>query len=346
MAASDAAASLRELVIQESTEFLAKELKARPGSLNAKIGMMEQSLLHEAAEKNKVESLNTLIKMGANMNAQDKDRGTPLHYCSLRGHLEVAQTLLAKGAYVDKQDADGNLAHHWAAGNSKLGVLELLLDHCDAKILLSKANKAGDTVLHAAARGDTRECIKLLVKRGAKVDAKNNKGDTPLHVAASSGKQVCVEELLRFQGTKEVTANSEDKLPQDVAVSSAIRALIEEHLKSPVSPEDSEEEATPPSEEGGDADQASVEEGVEQVTRTLSGEKLLGDDEAPGVLQAGGALSPQPLTKAEKREAMSHMSSSARDKLNPKSGQQKFLEKYNLASNKDPKMNSLLKSEG
>ena len=31
---------LRDLVIEESTDFLAKELKAKPGKLNAKIGMV------------------------------------------------------------------------------------------------------------------------------------------------------------------------------------------------------------------------------------------------------------------------------------------------------------------
>ena len=33
---------------------------------------MDQSLLHEAAEKGKVQSVATLVKLGANVNAQDK----------------------------------------------------------------------------------------------------------------------------------------------------------------------------------------------------------------------------------------------------------------------------------
>ena len=37
---------------------------------------MEQSLLHEAAEKGKLQSLNALIKLGANVNAHDKDGNT------------------------------------------------------------------------------------------------------------------------------------------------------------------------------------------------------------------------------------------------------------------------------
>ena len=38
---------------------------------------MEQSLLHEAAEHNKVKSMETLMELGANVNAHDKVSQAP-----------------------------------------------------------------------------------------------------------------------------------------------------------------------------------------------------------------------------------------------------------------------------
>ena len=81
--------------------------------------------------------------------------------------------LLSKGAYHDKQDVDGNFSHHWAAGNNKVAVLEVLLSHPEARTVLKKGNKSGDTILHAAARGESSATIHSLVKSGAQVDAQN-----------------------------------------------------------------------------------------------------------------------------------------------------------------------------
>lgn len=259
-----------------------------------------------------------------------QERATPLHYCSLRGHLEVAEILVNKGAYTDKQDTDGNLAHHWAAGNNKPAVLEFLLGRDTARAILGKANKSGDTVLHAAARADGRECVQILLRMGASLDAQNQAGDTPLHVAASSGKQACVEELLKSH-KGEMRANKEGKLPQDVAVTSTIRNTIEGHQDGPDPAQP--EEANEALESSGKGDGGGDEVGEDRA------ESLSQDNEEGLALGAGAGLpaSPKPLSRAEKKEAMAHMSVASSAKISKKTGHQKFLEKYNLASNTDPK---------
>ncbi len=272
-----------------------------------------------------------------------QERGTPLHYACLRGHVSAVEALVARGAYSDKQDKDGNFCHHWAAGNSKLDVLEFLFQNplCAdmGKTVIRKANKVGDTILHAAARGDIGASINLLVGLGAKAEAENKKGDTPLHIAAMNGKENCVRALLAH--TKTMKMNAEGKLPDQVAVSSAISDMIKHHAANPPAPAPAEASAEPAATEA-----AAQAKEVSDLAQHLSEDNLFGEADAGAM--AGAPLSPhanRSLTSAEKKEALAHMTGAARDKLQKKSGQQKFLEKYNLASNRDPRVNSLLKSE-
>ena len=94
----------------------------------------------------------------------------------------------------------------------------------------------------------------------------------------------------------------------------------------------------------GQEDTKSQSEALESQVNKLA-QDLIKENFVKSTASAGEAEK-RPLTKAEKSEAMQHMSSSAREKLHPKSGQQKFLEKYNLTSNKDPILKkTLLRTE-
>ena len=145
-----------EFVIVENTDGLKQELESQTTLLNKRYGLVESSLIHLAAEKGKVASLATLISLGANVNANDKEKCSPLQYASLRGHASAVEMLLAKGAKVDHADGSGATAVHWSAGNDKKDILVLLLDHANAmgvqKELINRTDNAGETALHAACR--------------------------------------------------------------------------------------------------------------------------------------------------------------------------------------------------
>ena len=69
--------------------------------------------LHWASQEGKIDMVQILVKVGANVEAKDKDGyngGTSLHFASWRGHAAVVQTLLQHGANVAATDKYGRTA--------------------------------------------------------------------------------------------------------------------------------------------------------------------------------------------------------------------------------------------
>ncbi|XP_014679477.1 PREDICTED: arf-GAP with SH3 domain, ANK repeat and PH domain-containing protein 2-like isoform X2 [Priapulus caudatus] len=73
---------------------------------------------------------------------------------------------------------------------------------------LEKQNMEGDTALHVSVRFNQSECMRLLLRSGAKWNAENREGRTPLDIAREKGYRIC-EELLQFamSGKKEQFEN-------------------------------------------------------------------------------------------------------------------------------------------
>uniref|UniRef100_A0A1D1YFZ8 Protein cfxQ n=1 Tax=Anthurium amnicola TaxID=1678845 RepID=A0A1D1YFZ8_9ARAE len=73
---------------------------------------------------------------------------------------------------------------HVAAGYNHIGSVRLLLDWKGSeKVELEARNMYGETPLHMAAKNGCNEAARLLLDRGAFVEARANNGMTPLHLA-------------------------------------------------------------------------------------------------------------------------------------------------------------------
>jgi ankyrin repeat protein len=160
--------------------------------------------LHYAAWNGKLEVAKYLIEKGVNKEAQDESGYTPFHHAAWNGKLEVVKYLVEKGANKEAQDKFGNTPLHLAVEGEKLEVVECLIEKGANK---EAQDKFGNTPLHLAAGEGDLEIVKYLVEKGANIEAKDNKGDTPLHRAAWYGYLKVVEYLVDNGANKATNIN-------------------------------------------------------------------------------------------------------------------------------------------
>lgn len=135
------------------------------------------SELHFAAARGEAEKVRRLLDEGAVLNARNGKGRTPLYESAKRGHSQVVQLLLERGADVDAREARGFTALMAAVRHGHIA--ELLLDGgADPN---SRCGCGSTPLYHAVMAGDAA-LVRLLLDRGAKVNATVH-GKTPLQLA-------------------------------------------------------------------------------------------------------------------------------------------------------------------
>lgn len=145
----------------------------------------EKTLLHLAAAGGHDGLIQVLLNLGLDVNSKNKYGQRPLHLAAHGGHEAAAKLLLSKGAILDARDIyDITPLHEAEMGDYKaLPVMRLLLERGAA---VNARNKWGSTALeHAAGRG-FGAAAQILLENGADVNATNAKGETPLHRAGGN----------------------------------------------------------------------------------------------------------------------------------------------------------------
>jgi ankyrin repeat protein len=125
-----------------------------------------------------------LVERGAKVAAQSSLGWTPLHLVSRRGLVEVARLFLDHGADVKAREEDGSTPLHLASLKGHAELVSMFLDRGADE---SVRDKDGSTSLHLASRCGRVEVTRVLLARGADVDAQEENGLTPLHLASLRG---------------------------------------------------------------------------------------------------------------------------------------------------------------
>ncbi|CAH3015022.1 unnamed protein product [Porites evermanni] len=149
-----------------------------------------RTVLHVASEYGHSNLIYKLIKKGAVVNAMDYHGTTALHLACQRGHGSAALVLMHYKADVNAPDNDSNTPLHLctANGHEKCTRALVFLDTQVKVLKVNAANEHGDTPLHLASRWGYAEIVRLLLEKGASLEARNKDKATPLD--SSHNKQV------------------------------------------------------------------------------------------------------------------------------------------------------------
>jgi len=204
--------------------------------------------LHIAASRGNCEIMELLIKNGARVKATDDGSNTPLHDAAMNGHIEAAELLITKGANVNAKNNQGKTPIFPAAESGNLELVKLLASKGSkipttgytplhsalsnhflrlqpdnnriemVEYFLSKGvdiNAKGNsmygsdaTALHCAAANASKEIVKLLIEKGAIVNARAKNGETPLFMAAIGTNKGAVEALINKEA--DINARNND----------------------------------------------------------------------------------------------------------------------------------------
>ena len=159
--------------------------------------------LHWAADKNHADMVQVLIDAGADIEARDTSRNSPLLWACGSGSLDAVKLLVRAGAGVSVTNNEGHTFLTAAAdcGHTEtvrylVGLPEVEVDHTDGE---------GCTALHWAADMNHADMVQVLIDAGADIEARDASRNWPLLWACGSGSLDAVKLLVRAGAGVSVT---------------------------------------------------------------------------------------------------------------------------------------------
>ncbi|XP_057900097.1 ankyrin repeat domain-containing protein 55 [Melospiza georgiana] len=157
--------------------------------------------LHAATAEPDVRLLSLLLQQSnlSEINHQDNEGMTSLHWAAFHNRPQHTQTLLHKGADPTLLDKDFKTALHWAVQSGNRILCSIILDHWQGPSIINCDDENGKTCMHIAAAAGYSDIISELAKvPKCNLQALDVDDRTPLHWAAAAGKADCVQTLLEL----------------------------------------------------------------------------------------------------------------------------------------------------
>ena len=154
------------------------------------------------------------------------DPSLAIFAAAIQGDCSQLEALLSTNrSLISALSPDGWTPLHLAAFFGRLDAARLLLNK-GAQVNARSTNQMENMPLHAAAAGRHADVIKLLLDHGASVNARQHGGWTPLHAAAESG-DVEIARTLVAAGADVQTRADNNQTALDLALTKARQGMVD-----------------------------------------------------------------------------------------------------------------------
>lgn len=161
--------------------------------------------LHYAAMKSNFSALHALIKLKADVDAEDDNKMTPLLLACVHGSQEIIQELIKANSNVTKRDQRLNTVFHIVALRGEPEYLEMMMDHDPVEAIkaLNLFNNEKKTPLRMAVEGNHPETLKKILQMEKKNSCKwMDREKELIHFAAEKGFLEVLKALVEAGGNK------------------------------------------------------------------------------------------------------------------------------------------------
>lgn len=173
------------------------------------------SLMH-AAQSGRMDTVELLLKNGADLNALNGRRENALIMAIKLKNTKLASDLINRGINLKQQDIDRWTALHHAVYQNNGDIMVKIIRKDPS--LMNVPTNAGFTPLMTAIWQGNKPMVDVLVGLGSKLDVRDTGGNTPLHLAVSRNQYSIAKELLEG-GTDPNIENAKGWTPMDNALS-------------------------------------------------------------------------------------------------------------------------------
>lgn len=173
----------------------------------------QYSPLHITCSSGDLTVTTQLLDQGYNVNLLDSNGNGALHWAAKKGTLEIVELLVAKhGAQMNSQNIQGWSPLHFSIkyGNDPVS-LYLLSQGCDPNIL----DMEGISPMHMACAVGNMNLVHTLFNHGAWLEIEDAEGDTPLHYAIREN-QIDIIKWLLMKGADQNHPNVDLESPLDL----------------------------------------------------------------------------------------------------------------------------------
>jgi len=188
-------------------------------------GNLRAQEIFDAVRANDLPRVKAMIGKDASLlRAKDAEGMTPLHVAAANGRLPIAELLLAKGADLHEVNAQLKTPLHVAIENERDEAAGLLIKKGSD---LRRKDLEGNTPLHAAVDCDRKSVVELLIAKGAEVESRNGDEFTPFMLAARNTGNVEIGRLLLRKGADINTKDNFSYMPLNWAAFFGHQEFIE-----------------------------------------------------------------------------------------------------------------------